>query len=61
MQGNKPVQTYYASILQKGHFVGAGVGGIRLPAPPKLPTVKNKHFWWVIHLQKIGGFFNFIW
>jgi hypothetical protein len=26
MQGNKPVQTYYAPILQKGHFVGAGIG-----------------------------------
>lgn len=44
MQGNKPVQTYNASILQKGHFVGAGIGVMRLPAPPKLPTVKNKYF-----------------
>jgi hypothetical protein len=40
MQGNKPVQTYNASILQKIHFVGAGVGVMRLPAPPKLQLSK---------------------
>lgn len=33
MKGNKPVQTYYASILQKGHFVGAGIGVVSSPAP----------------------------
>jgi hypothetical protein len=33
MQGNKSVQTHYASILQKGYFVGAGIGIAKSPAP----------------------------
>lgn len=44
MQGKKPVQTYYASILQKMHFVGAGIGKICSPAPLKYKLSKINIF-----------------